>query len=227
MTCTAMASGILQHPCQHHAREHRSEAQQIVAEGVRYHQRPLPLLKVGHGFECITGESSECAAESHHNQQAPARINEHAFAGPDDEEADDQAAGDIDDECAVRKHRAKKLGGVTANDPAGIGANNCANGDDHKVAHDGVLLFRVGVISLASAGRLWRTPSPPSFLPQRAQGSTERRTGPDTSCESSRSARLLILGYEARDQSSILAFLHSFCSRGLRRDDASVLTLGS
>src|SRR5438046_8922143 len=163
VTCTAMASGILQHPCQHHAREHRSEAQQIVAEGVRYHQRPLPLLKVGHGFECITGESSECAAESLHNQQAPARINEHAFGGPDDEEADDQAAGDIDDECAVRKYWAKKPGGVAANDPAGIGANNCADGDDHKIAHDGVLLFRVGVISLASAGRLWRTPSPSSF----------------------------------------------------------------
>src|SRR6266478_2941622 len=181
VTCTAMASGILQHPCQHHAREHRSEAQQIVAEGVRYHQRPLPLLKVGHGFECITGESSECAAESHHNQQAPARINEHAFAGPDDEEADDQAADDIDDECAVRKYWANKSGGITANDPAGIGAHNCADGDDHKVAHDGVLLFRVGVISLASAGRLWRTPSPSSFLPQRGAASITERCGASTS----------------------------------------------
>src|SRR5207244_11425361 len=129
--------------------------------------------EVRHGFESVAGESCKRAAEANHDQQAPARINQHAFAGPDDEEAHDQAAGDIDDECAVRKHRAKKLGGVTANDPAGIGADNCANGDDHKVAHDGVLLFRVGVISLASAGRLWRTPSPPSFLPQRAQGSTE------------------------------------------------------
>src|SRR5207245_10818432 len=172
VTCTAMASGILQHPCQHHAREHRSEAQQIVAEGVRYHQRPLPLLKGGHGFERKTGESSECAAESHPNQQAPARINEHAFGGPDDEEADDQAAGDVDDEGAVREYWAKKFGGVTANDPAGIGANNCANGDDHKVEHDGVLLFRVGVISLASAGRLWRISSQPSFLPQWAKVGT-------------------------------------------------------
>src|SRR2546421_6092311 len=163
VTCTAIASGILQHPRQCHAHEHRSEAQQIVAEDVRDHQRPLPLLKVGHGFECITGESSECAAESHHNQQAPARINEHAFGGPDDEEAHDQAADGIDDECAVRKYWANKSGGITANDPAGIGAHNCADGDDHKVAHDGVLLFRVALISLASAGRLWRTPSPSSF----------------------------------------------------------------
>src|SRR5438445_4389026 len=128
VTCTAMASGILQHPCQHHAREHRSEAQQIVAEGVRYHQRPLPLLKVGHGFECITGESSECAAESHHNQQAPARINEHAFGGPDDEEADDQAAGDVDDEGAVREYWDKKYCGVTANYQYGNCVNHSATG---------------------------------------------------------------------------------------------------
>src|SRR5438132_9932771 len=120
------------------------------------------LFRSSHGFEGVAGEGGEWAAESHHNQQAPARINEHAFGGPDDEEADDQAAGDVDDEGAVREYWAKKFGGVTANDPAGIGANNCANGDDHKVAHDGVLLFRVGVISLASAGRLWRTPSPSS-----------------------------------------------------------------
>ena len=67
MTCTAMASGILQHPRQRHAGEHRSQAQQIVAEGVRDHQRPLPLLEVRHGFESVAGESCKRAAEANHD----------------------------------------------------------------------------------------------------------------------------------------------------------------
>jgi hypothetical protein len=121
VTWTAIAFGILQHPRQRHSRERRAQTQQIIGKNVRAQKCPLPLLEVGHGLKSVAGESCKRAAETNHDEQAPARIGEDALRGPGDEKSYDQAAGDVDDEGPVRKNRAEKFGRVAADNPAGIG----------------------------------------------------------------------------------------------------------
>src|SRR5580700_5224750 len=98
VTCTAIASAILQHARHGHARQSSAEAKKIVAEDVGHHQSPLTFLEVSHGFEGVAGESSKRAAEADHHQQSPARVYERAFGRPDDEQAHDEAAHDVDEE---------------------------------------------------------------------------------------------------------------------------------
>src|SRR5204862_6839618 len=68
---------------------------------------------------------------------------------PDHKEADDEAAGDVDEKCPVRKNRAENFRGIAADDPARISPQNCTNGYNKDVVHDGVSLTAVvvGVIS--------------------------------------------------------------------------------
>src|SRR5580700_6093080 len=98
VTCTAMAFAILQHSRQRNARQSSAEAKNVVREHVGQHQSPLPVFKVGHGFESVARESGEGAAKTDHHQQPPSRIYQCALRGPDDKEAYDEAAHDVDEE---------------------------------------------------------------------------------------------------------------------------------
>src|ERR1035437_5509284 len=93
----------LESPRQRHAGERAAQAEQIIAENVGQHQSPLTLLKICHVFERIAGKRRERAAEAHHYQQPPARVEQDALAGPDDEEAHDEAAHNVDDERSRRE----------------------------------------------------------------------------------------------------------------------------
>src|SRR5204863_9196925 len=95
VTWTAIASGILYHPCQRHSGERRTEAKNIVGQEICCHQQPLSLLEVGDGFKREACESSEGSAETDDNQQSTARIDQHARGGPDETTSDNEAAGDI------------------------------------------------------------------------------------------------------------------------------------
>src|SRR5436190_10435905 len=100
------------------------------------------MFKVRHGFKRIAGRSCVCATETNHHKKPPARIEQHTLGGPDHKKAHDNAASDVDKKRAVRKDRPQYFGGEAADDVTGVGAENCADGYNHEVSHDGVLLLR-------------------------------------------------------------------------------------
>src|SRR4029077_8773988 len=110
---------------------------------------------ISHSLESVAGESGKRAAETDHHQQSPTRVYERAFRGPDDEEAHDEAAYDVDEERSVGEDGAQFEGSESAQQVTQVGANDGGDGDGKKVFHDGVLptnqaLNFVGVISLSS-----------------------------------------------------------------------------
>src|SRR6266851_6574315 len=159
VTWTAIPLGILQHPRQCHAGKGPGQAQKVVAEDVGECEQPLALVEKRHGLERIAGEGGEGSAETDHDQQAPAWIDQHSLRSPNDEEADTQTTGDVDDQRSVREYRPQNLRGVTAYEVTAIGANDCAQGYDKDIQHGVLPKNLVGVISLEGR-RLWRTPSP-------------------------------------------------------------------
>jgi len=128
-----MGIGILQHPCQRHSCERRGQAQQIVRREIGSHHHPLALLEVRHGLECEAGKGCEGAAKSHHNQQSPSRIQKHPLCAPNHKEAYDKAASDVDKERAVREDWTDKLCRPAADQPAKIGAEDGADGNDEHI----------------------------------------------------------------------------------------------
>ena len=170
-----------------HSRQRRPQTQNIIREEICEQQCPLPLLEISHRLKCEAGECGEGAAKSHYDQQAPARIEQDTFRGPNHEEADNEAAADVYEKCSVRKNRAEKFCGIAADDPARVSPYDCANGYDQEVVHDGVSLTAVvvGVISprkrTVMANSIANT-----FLPQRVRTSQAqaryRRARPGDSC---------------------------------------------
>src|SRR6266853_2367146 len=167
VTCTAIATAILQHSCHGDASQSSAEAEDIVGHNVHQHQPPLPLLEVGHGFEGVTGERCERSTEAHHHHEPPARINQHALGGPDYEEAHDEASDDVDEQRAVREDRAQSPQSKPVEEIAQISARNSGNRDSDKVFHDGVSLQittrfcrSYQPAAVFHCRRLWRTPSP-------------------------------------------------------------------
>ena len=63
-----------------------------------------------------------------HNEQPPTRIGEHTFAGPDEDEADDQATGNINDECSVGKYGTQPADQQPADQISGIGSKYGSQG---------------------------------------------------------------------------------------------------
>src|SRR5215470_13827565 len=107
VTCTAMAVGILQHPCQGHAGHHRRTGEKIVCEKIHGHQCPVTLLEEDNGLVSITRERGVTAAKANRNKQAPARVDDRAFGCPSQEEAKYEAAEHVDGKGAVREDRSK------------------------------------------------------------------------------------------------------------------------
>src|SRR5260370_27241047 len=79
------------------------KTQNVVGQDVGSHQVPLALLHVGKGLKGVAGKGGKRSAKANGNNKTPARISQHALRGPDQEEAENQAARNIDDERAVRK----------------------------------------------------------------------------------------------------------------------------
>src|SRR5713226_2734483 len=79
------------------------QTQNVVGQDVGRHQVPLALLHVGNGLKGVAGKGGKRSAKANGNKKTPARISQHALRGPYQEEAENQAAGNIDDERAVRK----------------------------------------------------------------------------------------------------------------------------
>src|SRR5580700_7286222 len=124
VTCTAIASAILQYTRHGHARQCAAEAKNIVAEDVGQHESPLPVLEVSHGFKSIARESSKRAAEADHYQQPPARVYKCPLRGPDDEQAHDEAAHNVDKERSVREDGAQFQGSEAAQQVTQVGADD-------------------------------------------------------------------------------------------------------
>src|SRR6202140_2468565 len=104
VTCTAIASAILQHSRQPHASQSGAETAYVIAENIDEHEPPLSRLEIGHGFKWAAGKRGKRAAEADDHQQPPARIYQDALGSPDDEEADNNAARNIDQKRAERKN---------------------------------------------------------------------------------------------------------------------------
>src|SRR5260370_42315819 len=79
------------------------KTQNVVGQDVGRHQVPLAVLHVGKGLKGVAGKGGKRSAKANGNKKTPARISQHALRGPDQEEAENQAAGNIDDERAVGK----------------------------------------------------------------------------------------------------------------------------
>src|SRR6266852_1924975 len=124
VTCTAIWSAILYPSRKRGTRQHGREAQHVVGNDVSAHQQPLALLEQSEGFKGITRESCVGAAKADSDEKAPARVEEHALAGPNEEKTEYEAAGDVDDQRAVRKAGRKNLGNVTAQKVTGAGTHN-------------------------------------------------------------------------------------------------------
>src|SRR5260370_32492869 len=110
-----------------HPGQRGAKAKQVVGKEIGEHKQPLALLEIGHGFKCETGKCGESTAEPDYHQQTPTRIEQHALARPDHEEADNEAADHIDEQGAVRKNRAKNAGSEAANEPTGVSAQDGAD----------------------------------------------------------------------------------------------------
>jgi hypothetical protein len=100
----------------------------------------LSLFEICHGLECVAGKRSERAAEANHHQQAPAGIDQYPLCGPDDEEAHEKAADDVNEKRSVRKYGAELPGGDPAQEITEVGADNSGYGDGEKVFEQGNLL---------------------------------------------------------------------------------------
>src|SRR5437588_7077565 len=101
--------------------EHRSQTQQIVAHNVQGKQAPVPLLEVGHGLKCVAGKSRVRGAKANGDQPSPLGVDEDSLRGPNEKQAKDEAASDVDDQRAVGKVRGQQLGGKAAYEVAQVG----------------------------------------------------------------------------------------------------------
>ena len=157
-----MAFAILQYPRQGHASKSGAQTQQVVAEDVSQHQSPLALFEIRHSFERVAGKRGERSAEAHDHQQSPPRVDESALGGPDHEEAHDEAAHDVDEECSHWEDRTKFSGGEAAEEISKVGADDGGDRYSENIFHDGAPyksgFNSVGVaapVALTQDGRIW------------------------------------------------------------------------
>src|ERR1700686_4649730 len=168
VTCTAIASAILQHSRQPHASQSGAETEYVIAENIDEHEPPLSMLEISHGFKCVAGKSGKRAAEADDHQKPQARIYQDELGNPDEEKADNNAARNIDQKRAERKNWAELVNRKTAYQVTQVRANDGSDRNRKKVFHDRIISLQinldfVGVISLRAYcdfRRLWRTPSP-------------------------------------------------------------------
>src|SRR5258708_26763199 len=136
-----MPSVILHPPRKPRASEDSGEAERIARHYVDTAQEPLALLHQGKTFESVARESCVRAAESDGDQQPPARGEQGAFGGEDEKESEDEAAGKVDDQCAIGKRGREIAGNQIAEAVAGARSDNGAERDP-EIVQDGVLLQR-------------------------------------------------------------------------------------
>src|ERR1700731_3481317 len=96
-----MPAAILQPSGERGASQDGGEAERVAGHDVDAGQEPLSLLHQREAFESVAGERGVRAAEADRDQQAPARMEQRASGREDEKESEDEAAGDVDQQCAV------------------------------------------------------------------------------------------------------------------------------
>jgi len=89
----------------------------------------VSLLKISHCFKCIAGKCGVRTAKADCYQQSPSWIHQYALRCPNQKEAQNQAAGDVDEECSKRERRVTKARDDPAYEIAQIYAENTAQRD--------------------------------------------------------------------------------------------------
>ena len=147
MTCTAMASVILQPPGQCGASKNSGEAEHIAEQNIGAQEQPLPLLKKGKALEGVAGKSRVRTAEADRDQQTPVRVEQDPLGRIDQEESQYEATREVDQERAVGERSRKIACHEAAEKITGAGADDCAQSYP-QIVHDGVLQQSlIGVIS--------------------------------------------------------------------------------
>src|SRR5208283_4754867 len=154
------------------------QAEDVGAEDVERDAEPFAVAGEVEGLESVTGKRGVAAAEADHEEIAPFGFEPGAAAGGSadgGDEADGEAAGDVDDKRAQREHGDQRImfrlmGGDEAVEPvAGQRAERSTNDEQQQSEHC-VLCDMVGVISaLLSRGSCRRTPSPKTSVAQAAR----------------------------------------------------------
>src|SRR5260221_8522975 len=119
---------ILQYARQGHPREGCAQAEQVVAEYIHEHHPQLSVLKKRHRLIRVAGKSGERAAEAYDYKQSPARVDQYPLGRPDDEEAYDEAANDVDCQRAVGKAETEMFYREAAQQVAKASAEDGGNG---------------------------------------------------------------------------------------------------
>lgn len=129
---------ILQRPSQHRSGNNGREAEHIAADDIDANQEPLPTFHEGEALIGVAGKGRVRTAETNDHQQAPARIDEHAFGREDEEESDEEAPGDVNQKRAIGKRRRKIAGDQKAKEVTGARSNDGAKRDP-KIVNPGVV----------------------------------------------------------------------------------------
>src|SRR5712672_2803779 len=103
------------------------------------------MLEIGHRFECVTREGGKRTAEAHHHQNPPPRIYQYPLGSPDDKEADDKAACNVDQKRSVRKNWTELFDCEPAQQITKVRTQEGRDGDGEKVFHDGILSLQINV----------------------------------------------------------------------------------
>jgi len=112
------------------AEGNRDEAYNIGAEDVEGGKGELAAFEEGEGFEGVTRVSGVSGAEADGDEETPAGVGEDAFAGPDEEEGEDEAGGEVDDEGAEREGRWDEFGDGLSDEITEIRSEDGAEGDE-------------------------------------------------------------------------------------------------
>src|SRR6266851_9132026 len=98
-----MPAAILQPAGKRGASQDGGEAERVAGDDIDAGQEPLSLLHEREALESVAGERGVRAAEADGDQRAPARVEQRAFGREDEKESEDEAAGDVHQERAVRE----------------------------------------------------------------------------------------------------------------------------
>src|ERR1700686_1282040 len=131
-------ASILQRPRQRRSGNDGGQRKHIAAQDVKDGEKPLPAFHKCKALIGVTGERCIRAAKANHNQQSPARIDQHAFGREYEKESYNKTAGNVDQQRAVRKCRRKVAGDQQTEEVTGAGSDDGAERDP-EIVQDGVL----------------------------------------------------------------------------------------
>src|ERR1041385_995677 len=127
---TPLRFQILPHPLNgasyHRAYQNRPKAENVVGKDVGCKQRPVPLLKIRHGFKSIAGKRGVRPAESNGHQEPPPRICQDSLRRPYQEKPEHQTPCNVNDESSYWKRSVSEPGDDSAQKVAQISAENTA-----------------------------------------------------------------------------------------------------